>query len=58
MGAHQVETVWGIRTIKSLALEGLKRHQRDQRVAEVVDARRRFGNLANLPQTIVNPFES
>ena len=57
MGAHQVETIWGIKTIKSLALEGLKRDQRDQRVAEVVEARRLFGNLANLPQTIVNPFE-
>jgi ATP-binding cassette, subfamily B, bacterial HlyB/CyaB len=57
MSAHQVETIWGIKTVKSLSLEGLKRHQRDLRVAEVVEARRSFGNLANLPQTIVTPFE-
>jgi ATP-binding cassette, subfamily B, bacterial HlyB/CyaB len=57
MAAHQVETIWGIKTVKSLSLEGLKRYQRDTRVAEVVEAHRSFGNLANLPQTIATPFE-
>jgi ATP-binding cassette subfamily B protein len=57
MGAHQVESIYGIRTIKSLALEGLKRHQRDLRVANVVEAHRKFDRFANIPQTLVNPLE-
>jgi ATP-binding cassette, subfamily B, bacterial HlyB/CyaB len=57
MGAHQVESIYGIRTIKSLSLEGLKRYQRDLRVAKVVEAHRNFDRLANVPQTIVAPLE-
>ncbi len=57
MGAHQVESIYGIRTVKSLSLEGLKRHERDVRVAKVVEARRDFDRLANVPQTIVAPLE-
>jgi ATP-binding cassette subfamily B protein len=57
MHAHQTETVYGIRTIKSLSLEGLRRQQRDQRVAKVIEAHQAFDLVANRPQTIVTPFE-
>jgi subfamily B ATP-binding cassette protein HlyB/CyaB len=57
MGSHQVETIYGIRTVKSLSLEGLKRHQRDVRVAKAVEAHRDFDRMANVPQTIVHPLE-
>jgi ATP-binding cassette subfamily B protein len=57
MGAHQIESIYGMRTIKSLALEGFKRYQRDLRVANVVEAHRNFDRLANIPQTIVHPLE-
>jgi ATP-binding cassette, subfamily B, bacterial HlyB/CyaB len=57
MGAHQVETIHGIRTVKSLSLEGLKRYERDLRVAKSVEAHRGFERLANIPQTMVAPLE-
>ena len=57
MAAHQVETIYGIRTVKSLTLDGLKRKQRDERVAEVTEAHQAFDRVANFPQTIATPFE-
>jgi ATP-binding cassette, subfamily B, bacterial HlyB/CyaB len=57
MASHQVETIYGIRTVKSLSLEGLKRRQRDHRVASVVEAQQALARLANIPQTIVTPLE-
>jgi len=57
MWSHQVESVHGIRTVKSLSLEGLKRKQRDVHVAEVVEAHQDLDRLANFPQTIVTPIE-
>jgi subfamily B ATP-binding cassette protein HlyB/CyaB len=57
MWSHQVESVHGIRTVKSLSLEGLKRKQRDVYVAEVVEAHQGLDRLANFPQTIVTPLE-
>ena len=57
MGAHQVETIYGIRTVKSLSLEGQKRFQRDQRVATVIETQQDFERLSNWPQTIVAPLE-
>jgi ATP-binding cassette subfamily B protein len=57
MASHQVESIHGIRTVKSLSLEGLKRRQRDVYVAEVTEAHQAFDRLANIPQTIVTPFE-
>lgn len=57
MWSHQVETIHGIRTVKSLSLDGLKRTQRDVAVAEVIEAHQALDRLANLPQTIVAPFE-
>ncbi len=57
MFAQQVETIYGIRTIKSLSLEGLKRYQRDLLVAKVVKAHQNFDHLANVPATIATPLE-
>jgi ATP-binding cassette subfamily B protein len=57
MWSHQVETIHGIRTVKSLSLDGLKRNQRDVRVAEVVEAHQGLDRLANIPQTLAMPFE-
>jgi subfamily B ATP-binding cassette protein HlyB/CyaB len=57
MAAHQVETIYGVRTVKSLTLDGLKRKQRDERVAEVVEAHQAFDRVANFPKTIATPFE-
>ena len=52
MAAHQVETIYGIRTVKSLSLDGFKRRQRDERVAEAIEAHQAFDRLANVPQTL------
>jgi subfamily B ATP-binding cassette protein HlyB/CyaB len=57
MASHQVETIYGIRTVKGLSLDGLKRRQRDQRVAEAVEAHQNFDRFANIPQTLVMPLE-
>jgi ATP-binding cassette subfamily B protein len=57
MSAHQAETIYGIRTVKSLSLEGLKRYQRDLRVARVIETHRDFDRLANIPHTLVAPLE-
>jgi ATP-binding cassette, subfamily B, bacterial HlyB/CyaB len=57
MWSHQVETIHGIRTVKSLSLDGLKRSQRDVAVAEVIEAHQALDRLANLPQTLANPLE-
>jgi ATP-binding cassette subfamily B protein len=57
MGSQQVETIYGIKTIKSLSLDGLKRAQRDRCVAEVTSARRDMDFLANVPQTLILPLE-
>lgn len=54
---HLVESIYGIRTIKSLALEGRRRGEWDTRVAQSVDARYELGRTANIPQTISLPFE-
>lgn len=56
-GSHLVETIHGIRTIKSLALEGRRRKEWDGRVAEAAYARHGLGLLANYPQTLTLPFE-
>jgi ATP-binding cassette, subfamily B, bacterial HlyB/CyaB len=57
MWTHQVETIHGMRTVKSLALDGLKRSERDVRVAQVIEAHQALDKLANYPQTIVTPLE-
>ncbi len=56
-GAHLVETIYGMRTIKSLALEGRRRFEWDVRVAGASAARYDLGAFANYPQTMTLPFE-
>jgi len=56
-GSYLVETIYGIRTIKSLALEGRRRREWDRRVAESVAAQHALGLMANNPQTLTMPFE-
>ncbi len=53
-----VETVHGIRTVKSLALEPQRRAEWDQRTAYAGKLKLQAGRLANWPQTIINPIES
>jgi len=55
--SHLTETVYGIRTVKSLALEGRRRREWDRRVADSVATRHAFGLLANYPRTLTLPFE-
>ena len=55
--AHLVETIYGMRTIKSLALEGRRRKEWDRHVAEAATARHGLGLMANYPQTLTLPFE-
>ena len=56
-GSHLVETIYGIRTIKSLALEGRRRKEWDQRVANSTFAQYSLGVMSNYPQTLSLPFE-
>lgn len=56
-GSYLVETIYGMRTIKSLALEGRRKREWDVRVAKATDARHELGILANYPQTLALPFE-
>ena len=57
-GSVLVETVHGIRTIKSLALEPQRRAEWDERTAEAGELKLQAGRLANWPQTLINPIES
>jgi len=54
---YLVESVYGIRTIKSLALEGRRLKEWDARVAQALQARHEFGVLASYPQALTLPFE-
>jgi ATP-binding cassette subfamily B protein len=51
------ESVFGMRTVKSLALEPVRRALWDAQVAEAGQARLAFGRAANWPQVIVMPIE-
>jgi subfamily B ATP-binding cassette protein HlyB/CyaB len=51
------ETVYGMRTIKSLAIEGRRMHKWDLHVARSAAARYDYGRLANYPPTLTLPFE-
>ena len=51
------ETIFGIRTVKSLALEPQRKALWDERIAEAGKWRLAFGKLANWPQTLVTPIE-
>ncbi len=52
-----IETVHGIRTVKSLALEAAQKTIWDARVAEVGKWRLAAGKLSNWPQTLTSPLE-
>jgi ATP-binding cassette subfamily B protein len=56
-GSHLIESLYGIRTIKSLALEGRRRREWDRRVAESTAAQHAMGLMTNYPLTLAMPFE-
>jgi ATP-binding cassette, subfamily B, bacterial HlyB/CyaB len=51
------ETIFGVKTVKSTALEPQRKALWDERVAEAGKWRLAFGKLSNWPQTLVTPFE-
>ena len=55
--AYLTETIYGMRTIKSLALEGRRRMEWDPRVAKALSYRFDLGMLAHHMQTMTQPFE-
>ncbi len=52
-----VESVQGIRTVKSLALEPQQRESWDRKTAYAAAARQDLGDISNWPQTLVTPIE-
>lgn len=56
-GSVLYETVAGIRTVKTLALEATRREVWDERTAEVVRWKLAAGRMASWPQTLAMPFE-
>jgi subfamily B ATP-binding cassette protein HlyB/CyaB len=52
-----IETVHGVKTVKSLVLEGPRRKEWDERVAEVGRHRLALLRLSNWPQTLVEPIQ-
>lgn len=56
-GSVLYETVAGIRTVKTLALESTRREVWDERTAEVVRWKLAAGRMASWPQTLAMPFE-
>ena len=51
------ETIFGIKTVKSLALEPQRKALWDEKVAEVGKWRLAMGRMSNWPQTLVTPIE-
>jgi len=51
------ETIFGVKTVKSLALEPQRKALWDERVAEAGKWRLELSRLSNWPQTIVTPLE-
>ncbi len=51
------ETIFGIKTVKSLALEPQRKALWDERVAEAGKWRLAMGRISNWPQTLVAPIE-
>jgi ATP-binding cassette, subfamily B, bacterial HlyB/CyaB len=51
------ETIFGIKTVKSLALEPQRKALWDERTAEVGKWRYALGRMTNWPQTLVTPIE-
>ncbi len=55
--AFLVETLQGIRTVKSLALDSRQRHEWDVRVAKAARLRLEEGQIANVIQTVAHLLE-
>jgi ATP-binding cassette subfamily B protein len=51
------ETIYGIKTVKSLALEPVRKTLFDAKVADAGKWRLKYGKLGNWPQTLVTPIE-
>jgi HlyB family type I secretion system ABC transporter len=56
-GSVMVETLYGIRTVKALALEPMRASEWDRRVATAADLHVQIGKLANWPSTMTIPFQ-
>ena len=56
-GSTLVESIYGIRTVKSLCLEATRAAEWDQRVAKVGELNLQMGRLSNWPMVLVMPFE-
>jgi len=56
-GSVLVETVQGVKTVKSLALEPQRKADWDEKVAHAGTLRLQVGRLANWPQTLITPLE-
>ena len=57
-GVTMVETIHGIRTVKSLAMEPVQKDEWDKRTAAAGEANLAAQKLANWPATLVQPFEA
>ncbi|MGI4950729.1 MAG: peptidase domain-containing ABC transporter [Janthinobacterium lividum] len=57
-GTTLIETVHGIRTVKSLALEPQRRAEWDERTALAGQLKLQAGRISNWPQTIIAPIEA
>jgi len=55
--AYLVESVQGIRTVKTMAMEGRRRRVWDGHVADAARLRREAGGTINALQTVVTPME-
>jgi HlyB family type I secretion system ABC transporter len=56
-GSVLVESVYGIRTVKALAIEPMRAADWDRRVAETASLHIEASELANWPATLVMPFQ-
>jgi len=56
-GSHLTETIHGMRTVKSLVLEGRRRREWDRLVSNAVAERHALGLMANYPETLTLPFQ-
>ncbi len=56
-GSVMYESIAGIRTLKTLALEPARRQEWDEKTAEVTRWKLAAGRMSNWPQTIIMPIE-
>jgi ATP-binding cassette, subfamily B, bacterial HlyB/CyaB len=55
--SHLIESIHGMRTIKSLSLDAHQKHEWDQKVARAVEMRFSVGSIMLIAQSIVGPLE-